>query len=215
MRPQYTGQSSRVQHTAVTRTDKGLHPHAAHSLTRWHMRKLTHTYERVYLSLQLISKEFSLDRRVPLIFICFFAHSFNKTYQIAFKIQALCQDFQASLVAQLIKTHLQCRRLQFDSWVRKICWRRNRLPTLGFQGFPGGSDGKESSCNAGDLGSVPGLGGSPREGKDYPLQYSGLENSMDHSPRGCKELDMTEPLLLSPNPQVSFHFVYGFLRKSF
>ena len=38
---------------------------------------------------------------------------------------------------------------------------------------------KESACNAGDLGLIPGLGGSPGEGKGYPLQYSGLENSMD------------------------------------
>ena len=46
-------------------------------------------------------------------------------------------------------------------------------------GFPGSSAGKESTCNAGDLGSIPGLGRSPGEGKGYPLQYSGLENSMD------------------------------------
>ena len=46
-------------------------------------------------------------------------------------------------------------------------------------GFPGGSDGKAPVCNAGDLGSVPGLARSPGEGKGYPLQYSGLENSMD------------------------------------
>ena len=46
-------------------------------------------------------------------------------------------------------------------------------------GFPGGSAGKESACKARDLGSVPGLGRSPAEGKGYPLQYSGLENSMD------------------------------------
>ena len=38
-----------------------------------------------------------------------------------------------------------------DSWVRKICWRRDRLPTPVFLGFPGGSDGKESACNVGDL----------------------------------------------------------------
>ena len=43
----------------------------------------------------------------------------------------------------------------------------------------GGSEGKESACNAGDLGLIPGLGRSPGEGKGYPLQYSGLENSMD------------------------------------
>ena len=46
-------------------------------------------------------------------------------------------------------------------------------------GFPGGSDGKETTCSAGDLSSIPGLGKSPREGNSYPLQYSGLENSMD------------------------------------
>ena len=49
----------------------------------------------------------------------------------------------------------------------------------GTAGFPGGSAGNESTCKAGDLGSIPGLGRSPGEGKGYPLQYSGLENSMD------------------------------------
>ena len=44
--------------------------------------------------------------------------------------------------------------------------------------FPDSSVGKESACNAGDLGSVPGLGRSPRKGKGYPLQYSDLENSI-------------------------------------
>ena len=46
-------------------------------------------------------------------------------------------------------------------------------------GFPGGSDGKESACNAGDLSSIPGLGRSPEEWNGNPLQYSCLENSMD------------------------------------
>ena len=66
-----------------------------------------------------------------------------------------------------------------DSWVGKICWRRDRLPTPVFLGFPWGSAGKESACSAGDLGSIPGLGRSPGEGNSYPLQYSYLENSMD------------------------------------
>ena len=47
------------------------------------------------------------------------------------------------------------------------------------EGFPGGSDGKQSACNAGDLGSVPGLGRSLGEGNHYSLQYSCLENSMN------------------------------------
>ena len=58
-------------------------------------------------------------------------------------------------------------------------WRRDRLPTPVFLGFPGGSAGTESACNARDLGSIPGLGRSPGEGDGYPLHYSGLENSMD------------------------------------
>jgi len=45
--------------------------------------------------------------------------------------------------------------------------------------FPGGSDGKESACNAGDLSLIPGLGRSPGERDGYPLRYSGLENPMD------------------------------------
>ena len=61
----------------------------------------------------------------------------------------------------------------------KIRWRRHRLPTPIFLGFPCGSAGKESACNDGDLGSIRGLERSSGEGKCYPLQYSGLENSMD------------------------------------
>ena len=57
--------------------------------------------------------------------------------------------------------------------------------------FPGSSVGKESACNAGDPGSVPGLGRSPGEENSYPLQYSGLENPMD-CPWGCKKSEMTE-----------------------
>ena len=64
-------------------------------------------------------------------------------------------------------------------------------------GFPSGSDGKESTCNAGDLALIPGLGRCPGKVKGYPLQYSGLENSMDYIPWGHKESDMTEKLSLS------------------
>ena len=45
--------------------------------------------------------------------------------------------------------------------------------------FPGGSDSRESACNVGDPGSIPGLGRSPGEGNNYPLQYSSLENPVD------------------------------------
>jgi len=73
--------------------------------------------------------------------------------------------------------------------VGKICWRRDRLPTSVLLDFPCGSAGKKSAHKAGDLGSIPGLGRYPGEGKGYPFQYSGLENSMDYSPWGHKELD--------------------------
>ena len=67
-------------------------------------------------------------------------------------------------------------------WVFHICWHIDcsTLTASSFRmAFPGGSAGKESACNAGALGSIPGLGRSPGEGHGYPLQYSGLENSMD------------------------------------
>ena len=65
------------------------------------------------------------------------------------------------------------------------------------KGFPGGSDGKESACNAGDLGLIPGLGRTPGEGSGNPLQYSCLENPMDRGAwwaivYGVTESDTTE-----------------------
>ena len=99
------------------------------------------------------------------------------------------------------RIHLQCRRARFDSWVGKIPWRRDRLPISAFLGFPCGSDGKKSACNEGDLDLIPGLGRLPGEAKNYPLQYSGLENSNElYSPWGHKESNTTE--------QLCFHFQY-------
>ena len=71
-------------------------------------------------------------------------------------------------------------------------------------GFPCGSAGKESACNVGNLGSIPGLERFPGEGKGYPLQHSGLENFMDCIVHGVtKSLDMTE--------HFHFHLIwYGF-----
>ena len=60
--------------------------------------------------------------------------------------------------------------------------------SLPLPGFPGGSDGKESACNAGDLGLIPGSGRSPGEGNDYPLQYSGLETSMTVESMGLQRV---------------------------
>ena len=63
------------------------------------------------------------------------------------------------------------------------------------------SAGKESTCNAGDVGSIPGLGISLRERKGSPFQYSGLENSLDYIiVHGVKESDTTEPLHFQTEP---------------
>ena len=84
------------------------------------------------------------------------------------------------------------------SSVGKICWRRDKLHTPVFLGFPGGSAGKELASSAGELGSIPGLGGFLGEGNGYPFQYSGLENCMDCiSPWGYKEWGTTEWLSLA------------------
>ena len=64
----------------------------------------------------------------------------------------------------MVKNGLKCSRPWFDFWVRKIPWRRDRLPTPEFLGFLSGSDSKESACNVGDLGSILGLGRSVEEG---------------------------------------------------
>ena len=80
------------------------------------------------------------------------------------------------MVAQLVKILLQCRRPWFNFQVRKIRWRRDRLPTPVFLGFPSGSVVKNPPANAGDEGLIPGLGRSPGEGNDNPLQYSCLGN---------------------------------------
>ena len=68
-----------------------------------------------------------------------------------------------------------------------------------FMGFPGGLDGKESACNMGELGSIPGLGRFPGEGNSYPLQYSCLENSMD------REFLMNLALMTMPSQTFSIY----------
>ena len=82
-------------------------------------------------------------------------------------------------MAQMVK-HLPT---MWETWVQSLGWEdlleKAMAPRSSILGVPHGSPGKESACNVGDLGSVPGLGRSPGEGNGYPLQYSGLENSMD------------------------------------
>ena len=78
-------------------------------------------------------------------------------------------------------------------------------------GFPWGSAGNESACNAEDLGSIPWLGRCPGEGKGYPLLYSGLENSMNYSPWGHKESDTTERLSLTLSCFRDSYFLFTYM----
>ena len=96
------------------------------------------------------------------------------------RLDNLDLDKSKKLSDSSVSKESSCKwRPQFDSWDGKISWRRDRLPTPVFLGFPCCSAGKEFPCKAGDLDSIPGLGRSPGKGKGYPLQYSGLQNSMD------------------------------------
>ena len=96
----------------------------------------------------------------------------------------------ASLVAQLVESACNAGDPGSIPESGRSAGEGIGLPTHVFLGFPGGSAGKETTCNVGDmgdLGSIPGLGRSPGEGKGYPLQYSGLENSMDCIVHGVAE----------------------------
>ena len=99
-----------------------------------------------------------------------------------------------SLVAQSVKNPPAMQ----ETWVRSLGWEdpldKGKVTHSSILGLPCGSAGKESTHNAGDLGSIPGLGRSPGQGKGYPLQYSGLENSMDCIVYGVAESDRTERL---------------------
>ena len=98
-----------------------------------------------------------------------------------------------SLMAQMVKNLPAMRETLVVQFLgRKMCWRRDGLPTPVFLGFPGGSVGKESACNAGDLGLVPGLGIPWRRERVptlvfWPGEFHGLYSSW-----GCKESDTTE-----------------------
>ena len=86
---------------------------------------------------------------------------------------------QASLVAQLVKNLPTMQETLVQFLDQEDPLEKDRLPSPAFLGFPGGSDGKESACNAGDLGLIPGVGRSPRGGHGNPLKDSGMENHMD------------------------------------
>ena len=98
-----------------------------------------------------------------------------------------------------------------ETWVRENPLEKGKATCFSILGllFPGVSAGKESTCNAGELDSIPGLGRSPGEEKGYPLQHSGLENSMDCTVLGPQKLDTTERLSLSDNLTKYTNFNYA------
>ena len=90
--------------------------------------------------------------------------------EVAQSCPTLCDPMDCSLPGSSFHGIFQARVLEWGAIFRYI---------LVTKGFPQSSVGKESACNAGDPGFIPGSGRSTGEGKGYPLQYSGLENSMD------------------------------------
>ena len=97
-----------------------------------------------------------------------------------FWISLVCYGLiRASLIAQLIKKLPAMQETPVLFLGREDPLEKGQATHSTILGLPCGSAGKESSCNAEDLGSIPGLGRPPGEGTGYPLQYSGLENSMD------------------------------------
>ena len=107
-----------------------------------------------------------------------------------------------SLIAQLVKNLpvMQETPLQFLGGEDPL--EKGEATTPVFLGFPCGSARKESACNAGDLGLIPGLGRSPGEGRGYPLQYSGLENPWTVQSKGSQKV------------RCDFHFYFIILSSS-
>ena len=115
--------------------------------------------------------------------------SYNQTLLNLFHFPRIVRD---SWVAQLVKNPPTMQETPVWFLGQEVPGRRGRLATPVFLGFPGGSDGKESTCNVGYLGLILGLGRSPGGGHSNPLQYSCLKNPHEqrslvgYSPWGCK-----------------------------
>ena len=93
-------------------------------------------------------------------------HKSEAKYLSALLMNKILHSFaRTSLIVQWVENCLQCRRPRLGSWIGKIRWRRDRLPTPVFLGFPCGSADKESVCNVGDLGLIPGREDPLEKGK--------------------------------------------------
>ena len=115
--------------------------------------------------------------------------NFNLEIKNVFWILFHCTESLSFVYTVYIKVTIVCLQCCLKMYVNINMSNTN-------SGFPCGSAGKESTCSEGDLGSIPGLGTSPGEGKGYPLQYSGLENSMDCIIQGVARSWTQQQLLL-------------------
>ena len=102
----------------------------------------------------------------------------------------------------------QNRRRQCNSWLRKFPWRRDRLPTPVSLGFPGGSDGKESTCNEGELGSVPGLGRSPGGGHGNHSSIPAWKSPWTEKPGGLQSMALQNVRQDRATKQSTAHSAY-------
>ena len=123
------------------------------------------------LFLSLLGSDFFFNQRLIELF------ELSSSFLPSVGPDHILMGFPASSAGKRIR--VQCRRPWFNSWVRKIPWRRDGRPSPVFLGFTSGPVSKESICNEGDLGSIPGLGRSLGGRHGNPLQYSCLENLHD------------------------------------
>ena len=156
----------------------------------------------IFPSIRVFPGELALHIRWPKNRCFSFSISPSKEYSglISFRIDL----FDLLAVQEILKSLLQHHNLK-ASILQHSAFFMVQLSHLYMttrkttRSFPCGSAGKESTHNVGDLGSIPGLGRSSGEGKGYPLQYSGMENSMD-----CTVLGVAK----SPTWLSDFHFHY-------
>ena len=137
-------------------------------------------------------------------YLCLYCCSSNKIINTIFSrlhIYALIYNICFSL-SNLVHSVWQFLSPSMSTQMTQFC-----CFLMAALGFPCGSAGKECTCNAGDLCSIPGLGRSPGEGKGYPLQYSGLENSMDYIVCGVTK-SQTQLSNSHFNGCIIFHCVY-------
>ena len=127
-----------------------------------------------------------------------------------FSISPVVTRASLALLARLVKNLLAMQVIPVQFLSQEDPLKKGTLPTPVFMNFLGGSDGKQSACNVGDLGSIPGLGRSPGGGHGDSLQYSCLENPRGqrslagYSPWDCKKSDTTSVFGSTPASNLSF-----------